>query len=99
MKAVILTEEDQKNKARIQVLVGQNARQEGSFPSIDISEISELKTKIVYHEDRIRANEIHFETGKALEGHRYSLGEEAHYGGGISLEVLYAAISKINRDL
>ena len=49
--------------------------------------------------DRIRANEIHFETGKALEGHRYSLGEEAHYGGGISLEVLYAAISKINRDL
>jgi integrase len=61
--------------------------------------------KVVVHSlrhnfrDRIRSKGIHFETGKALEGRRYSLGEEANYGGGISLEDLYAAVCKVNEDL
>jgi integrase len=61
--------------------------------------------KVVVHSlrhnfrDRIRSKGIHFETGKALEGHRYSLGEEANYGGGISLEDLYVAVCKVNEDL
>ncbi len=48
--------------------------------------------------DSIRANHIPFELGKALEGRRYSSGEEARYGGGFTIEALYEAISKVNGE-
>jgi integrase len=48
--------------------------------------------------DRVRANHIPFELGKALEGRRYSSGEEARYGGGFTIEALYEAISKVNGE-
>ena len=39
-----------------------------------------------------------FEFGKALEGRRYSSGEEARYGSGFTIEALYEAISMVNGE-
>ena len=49
--------------------------------------------------DRIRqVKTIPLELGNALEGRKYSMGEEARYGGGYSLETLYKALLLINGE-
>ena len=48
--------------------------------------------------DRIRANAISLELANAIEGRRYSQGEEARYGGGYSLVQKLEALRKINGE-
>ena len=48
--------------------------------------------------DRIRANAIPLELANAIEGRRYSQGEEARYGGGYTLEQKLEALRKINGE-
>ena len=48
--------------------------------------------------DRIRANAIPLELANAIEGRRYSQGEEARYGGGYTLEQKLKALRKINGE-
>lgn len=51
--------------------------------------------------DRIRMTGVAMERGNALEGHRYSRGEEANYGHNSAewLKVLYGEIIRINENI